>query len=74
VSSASQDIGAGGVTINVSCPANKQLVGGGFQGSSAVVDVFVSRVLVPGLGGTWQVQADDGIAIGPSLTAFAYCM
>jgi hypothetical protein len=74
VSSGSVDIGIGGATIDVTCPIGQRIIGGGYQSSSSAVTVFTARILSVGPPGTYRVQADDGALIGPSVTAFAYCV
>jgi hypothetical protein len=63
----------GPLTLTATCPANTRVIGGGFSSTSAEVVVFQARIGTPGLGGTYVVSADDGLNVGNSLTAFAYC-
>jgi hypothetical protein len=66
-------IGTSALTLNASCPAGQMIVGGGFEATSTAVTVFRAFISTPGRGGTYTVSADDGAALGQSLTAFAYC-
>jgi len=74
VSTAAIDPGIGGSVIDVSCPANMQIIGGGYQGSSNVITTFSSRILTPGLGGTYRVAADDGGSTTATIIVSAYCI
>jgi hypothetical protein len=64
----------GATTATASCPLNQTIVGGGFTSTSDAVNVFRALITNGGRGGTFSVTADDGVAIGQSVTAIAYCV